>query len=210
MDVHDKLDELTAVLEDARSMPMSASCIVNRAELLALVDEIRALLPEELAHADLLLQEREAILAESRQEAQKIVDAAYDEQDRLVSETDVVREATERAAEERRAAAEEAHALRTEVDDYVDTKLANFEVVLSRTLAAVQRGRDALRRPGEDEFGDDDGDDLADDAGDVRREPGDRDDGQAYAAGAADWDDGDEPRPRPPRVVGRHRRRPPP
>ena len=35
--------------------------------------------------------------------------------------------------------------MRREVDDYVDTKLANFEVVLTRTLGAVERGRDKLR-----------------------------------------------------------------
>ena len=35
--------------------------------------------------------------------------------------------------------------MRAEVDDYVDTKLANFEVVLDKTLAAVSRGRDKLR-----------------------------------------------------------------
>ena len=51
MDVHEKLDELVAQVESARSMPMSASCIVNRGEMLALLDEVRALLPEELAHA---------------------------------------------------------------------------------------------------------------------------------------------------------------
>lgn len=182
MDVHDKLDELTAVLEDARSMPMSASCIVNRAELLALVDEIRALLPEELAHADLLLQEREAILAESRQEAQKIVDAAYDEQDRLVSDTEVMREAAARAAEERRAASEEAHGLRSEVDDYVDTKLANFEVVLSRTLAAVKRGRETLRQ----------------------QEAADAEPAVGYAGPADDWEDEEEDDFT---GQGRHRRR---
>ena len=37
--------------------------------------------------------------------------------------------------------------MRAEVDDYVDTKLANFEVVLDKTLAAVNRGREKLQRP---------------------------------------------------------------
>ena len=46
MDVHEKLDELSGLVEEARSMPMSASCIVNRAELLGLLEEMRELLPE--------------------------------------------------------------------------------------------------------------------------------------------------------------------
>ena len=38
MDVHDKLDELSALVEGARAMPMSASCVVNRAQVLDLLD----------------------------------------------------------------------------------------------------------------------------------------------------------------------------
>jgi hypothetical protein len=56
VDVHEKLDELTAALESARAMPMSASCIVNRGEILALIDDIRELLPEEFRHAQMLLE----------------------------------------------------------------------------------------------------------------------------------------------------------
>jgi len=145
VDVHEKLDELAAVIQGARSMPMSASCIVNRGDVLALVDEVRALLPEEFRHAELLLRDREAVVEEGREEAERIVAAAQEERLRLVSETEVAAQA-ELAAEQIRAAAEEESAtMRREVDDYVDGKLANFEVVLEKTLAAVHRGRDKLR-----------------------------------------------------------------
>ena len=68
MDVHEKLDELSSLVEEARSMPMSASCIVNRAELLGLLEELRELLPEEFRHAQLLLDDREAVVEEGRRE----------------------------------------------------------------------------------------------------------------------------------------------
>ena len=51
MDVHDKLDELSTLIESARAMPMSASCVVNRAQVLDLLDEVRSLLPDSLAQA---------------------------------------------------------------------------------------------------------------------------------------------------------------
>ena len=57
MDVHDKLDELISTVENARAMPMSASCIVNRGEVLGLLEEVRGLLPEEFRHAQMLLAE---------------------------------------------------------------------------------------------------------------------------------------------------------
>lgn len=145
MDVHDKLDELTAVVEGARSMPMSASCVINRGEVLALLEEMRGLLPEEFRHAQMLLADRESVVDEGRREAQRLLERAEEERLALTSETEVVSEARRQAARIRADALAEAATMRSEVDDYVDTKLANFEVVLDKTLAAVHRGRDKLR-----------------------------------------------------------------
>ena len=145
MDVHEKLDELSRLVEEARSMPMSASCIVNRAELLGVVEEMRELLPEEVRHAQLLLDDREAEVEEGRRQAQRVIAEAELERDRLTSETEVVAAAIVKAEQIRVAAIEEAQTMRAEVDDYVDSKLANFEVVLDKTMAAVRRGRDKLR-----------------------------------------------------------------
>ena len=158
MDVHDKLDELTAVIENARSMPMSASCVVNRGEVLGLLEELRELLPEEFRHAEMLLHDREAVVDEGRREAARIVEEALAEQARLVSQTEVIAAAERAAQEVREAAAEEARGMRGEVDDYVDAKLANFEVALEKTLAAVHRGREKLRgRSSHEGFGADAG-----------------------------------------------------
>jgi cell division septum initiation protein DivIVA len=145
VDVHEKLDELVAQVESARSMPMSASCIVNRGEMLALLDEVRALLPEELAHAEQLLRDREAVIDEGRAEADRILGDARDEQKTIVSQSEIVRIAELQADQIRTAATDEAASMRAEVDDYVDAKLANFEVVLNKTLNAVHRGREKLR-----------------------------------------------------------------
>lgn len=140
-----KLREITEFVAAARAMPMSASCVLNRAELLALLEELRALVPDELRQARRLLGERDAVIAEGRSEADRIVAAAEGERSRLVAETEVSREA--RLAAER--LVEEAHQqvaqLRHQVDDYVDARLATFEVALTKTLAAVERGREKLR-----------------------------------------------------------------
>ena len=144
MDVHDKLDELTAVVEGARSMPMSASCVVNRGEVLALLEELRGLLPEEFRHAQMLLADRESVVDEGRREAQRLLGRAEEERLNLTSQTEVVREAHVEAERILAEAVTDARTMRSEADDYVDTKLANFEVVLDKTLAAVHRGREKL------------------------------------------------------------------
>ena len=156
MDVHDKLTELAATIEDARAMPMSASCIVNRGEVLALIDDVRRALPDDLARADGLLADRAGVIDAGRQEVERMLDQARVEQARLVAETAVAQAAEEEAARILAAAQTEAASVRAEVDDYVDAKLANFEVVLNKTMQAVIRGRDRLRGLRDvDELGDD-------------------------------------------------------
>jgi cell division septum initiation protein DivIVA len=145
MTVHDKLDEIVGVVEGARAMPMSASCMVNRADLLAQLEELRAMLPGQLAQAEEVLQSRADVVEEGRGEAQRIIEEAKRERARLIARTEVAHEATVEAERIVAEAEDEANKMRDDVDDYVDTKLANFEVVLGKTLAAVERGREKLR-----------------------------------------------------------------
>ena len=144
MDVHAKLAEIRRVVEQARSMPMSASAVVNRAELLELLDELKNEMGDAFSQADRVLRERDELVDEGRREAERVVADARNEHDRLVSDTERFRGAPRRADEVIALAEVEADALRKETDEYVDGKLANFEITLERTLEAVHRGRERL------------------------------------------------------------------
>ncbi len=143
-DVQAVLGRISALVEGARSMPMSASCVVNRAELLAMVEELRALLPEAFTRAQGVLQDREGVIAEGRAEAARLVEEARAEHRRLVEETEVYRAAEADATRMIEEAQASSDSMRVEVEDYVDAKLANFEIVLEKTLTAVSRGREKL------------------------------------------------------------------
>ncbi|MHB1801909.1 MAG: hypothetical protein ACYCU5_09700 [Actinomycetes bacterium] len=144
LDVHDRLDEVCALIEGARAMPMSASVLVNRADVLQLLEELRDALPEEVRHAELVLSDRDAVIEEGRAEAERLVVDAREEQQRLVASTEILARARIQAEDLLAEARREAARMRRDVDGYVDTKLGNFEIVLDRTLAAVQRGREKL------------------------------------------------------------------
>ena len=145
MELKDKLNQVVALIEGARSMPMSASCVVNRAELLAHLDELRELIPAEMKQAEFVLRDRDEVVEEGRREAERLVAAAREERLRLIAKADVMQEATREAERLLAEAREQSEQMRAEVDTYVDTKLANFEVVLGRTIAAVEKGREKLR-----------------------------------------------------------------
>ncbi|MGW0946931.1 cell division initiation protein [Streptomyces sp. NPDC002623] len=160
MDVQKKLDEIVTSVSSARSMPMSASCVVNRADLLALLEEVRAALPDSLAQAEELIGGREQMVEQARQEAERIISTAHAERGSLISDTEIARRSQAEADRILAEARKEAEEVRADADDYVDSKLANFEVVLTKTLGSVGRGREKLlgTGPGLDENGYDDED----------------------------------------------------
>lgn len=155
MDVQKKLDEIVAAVGSARSMPMSASCVINRAELLAQLEEVRQALPGSLAQAQELIGGREQMVEEARREADRIIESAHAQRGSLISDTEVARRSRDEADRILADARREAEEIRAEADDYVDSKLANFEVVLTKTIGSVDRGREKLlgRGPGLDEQG---------------------------------------------------------
>ncbi|MFC7258106.1 ATP synthase F0 subunit B [Streptomyces lutosisoli] len=155
MDVQKKLDEIVGAVGSARSMPMSASCVVNRAELLSMLEEVRQALPGSLAQAQELIGGREEMVEQARQEAERIIQTAHAERGSLISDTEVARRSQNEADRILAEARKEAEEVRAEADDYVDSKLANFEVVLTKTLGSVGRGREKLlgTGPGIDEQG---------------------------------------------------------
>ena len=91
------LRQLREVVANARPMPLSASSMVNKDELLGLVDEAAARLPEELRAARWLLKEREEFLGKVRREGDEILELARTRTERLVQRTEVVRTAEQRA-----------------------------------------------------------------------------------------------------------------
>lgn len=144
MDSLEKLESVIAMVTEARSVPLSASCVVHRNEMLTVLDEIKAALPKDFSDAQNLLAHREEIIEEGRQSAEKLIAHAREEVARMVEQTSIVAAAREESAR----LVDEAHAQvekeRADVDAYIDSRLATLEVILNKTLEAVERGRERL------------------------------------------------------------------
>ncbi|MBD7918073.1 hypothetical protein H9657_07250 [Cellulomonas sp. Sa3CUA2] len=138
------LDALEDAVTQARAMPMSSSVLVNRAELLELVDQVRAALPSQLHQADEVLADADAARAAAQAEADAVLARARTRAAELVEQESVVTEARSRAAEIVAQAQATAESLRRDADDYCDRRLADFEIDLGKILAQVQAGRAKL------------------------------------------------------------------
>ncbi len=158
-----QLLQLREMLDSARKLPMSASVSLNREEFGALLQETIDGLPDELRESRWLLKEREQVVERAQREADRLLEAARVRAERMVEKNELVREARRVAEQIVEDADRQAAALRHEAEDYVDRKLAAFEVVLDRTMQTVQKGRERLQVhttptvPPESEIVDDEG-----------------------------------------------------
>ncbi|CAB4330987.1 unannotated protein [freshwater metagenome] len=144
MDSVEKLVTAITIVEEARSVPLSASCVVHRGDLLEVLDEARTLLPHDLVKAQNLLDARDAIIEEGHSSAESLISIAREEVSRMVEQTAIVQAARDEAARILAEVHETADREREEVEAYIDSRLATLEVILTKTSDAVARGRERL------------------------------------------------------------------
>jgi cell division septum initiation protein DivIVA len=161
MDLAGRLQQLEEMVRDAKSMPLSSSALVNRDEVLEMLQAMQESLPEEIKQARWIVKDREELLAKARGDAEKLVEAAREEQLRMARKEEVLERAREEADRLVGEAEDQVRAMREEAEDYVDAKLAQFEIALRRileeaqamtrglakTLDQVELGRERLRAP---------------------------------------------------------------
>jgi regulator of protease activity HflC (stomatin/prohibitin superfamily) len=140
----EKLTRLRELVLNARAMPMSASCVINRGEVLSAIDEVIDNLPDEISDAQRVIDRSQAKIAEGEAESERLVAKARDEAARLALESEIVRVAEEKAAKIKADAEVEAQALRKETDLFIDSRMASFESVLHKTASQVKTARARL------------------------------------------------------------------
>jgi cell division septum initiation protein DivIVA len=143
-DVLDVLEELAALIENARPLLMSSDVRVDRDQALGLVDELRGGLPGAIEQADAVHAQATAELEEARRSSEETIVQARQRAMELVEQEQVVAQAKARAAEIVAEAQEQAARLRADADDYCDRRLADFEGDLGRLVAQVRAGRAKL------------------------------------------------------------------
>lgn len=132
------------MVEEARSVPLSASCVVHRGELLGILDEVKVFLPSDLDNASKVLTDRDSIIEEGRTSAEQLIAMAREEAARLVEQTEIVIAARAEAERIVSQAHQIAQEQRDEVDSYIDSRLATLEVILTKTMDAVVKGRERI------------------------------------------------------------------
>ena len=149
MDSIEKLTTAISMVEEARGVPLSASCVLHRGEILEILDGARAALPNDLEAARRIMASRDALIEEGRLSSEALIASAREEVSRMIEQTAIVSAAREEAQHILDDAHMEADAEREEVEKYIDSRLATLEVILNKTSDAVARGRERLAGVGD-------------------------------------------------------------
>jgi cell division septum initiation protein DivIVA len=144
MDSIEKLYTAITLVEEARGVPLSASCVVHRSEMLEILDGAREALPQDLFRAEDILAKRDALVEEGRSSSEQMIASAREEVARMIEQTAIVQAARDEAQKILDDARAQAADERAEVESYIDGRLATLEVILNKTLDAVARGRERL------------------------------------------------------------------
>lgn len=140
MDIQHLVDQLEEVLNESVRLPLSAYLLVNEDKIFNIIDQMRVSVPEEVRKANRISAEKERILAQAHEEAERIRELARQEAAELVKRENILLSAQQRADNILERARRDAEALHHDADAYVVEVLAKLEDDLLRSLAVVRNG----------------------------------------------------------------------
>jgi len=132
------------IVANAPTMPLSSSPRIDRDEVVELLDRALASMPDELRQARWMLKERQEFVNKTRREANEMLEAARVQAERMVQRTEVVRAAETRARQVVETAESDSRRLKLETEDFLDQRLASFEILLDKLGKTVGAGRQKL------------------------------------------------------------------
>jgi hypothetical protein len=140
MDILHLVDRLEELFNESRTVPFTRNVVVDEDRMLDLIDQMRVTIPEEVKKAQQLVAQKDRILAQAQEEANRIVQLAREKAEQMVDREAVVKSAQNRADQILAQARADAQATRQDADDYVIQSLQHLEVEISRLQTQVHNG----------------------------------------------------------------------
>ena len=140
MDIMYLVDRLEALVNSSRRVPLSSRVMLEEEELLAIVEQLRKTIPDEIRSARKVLQDRDQILKAAQAEAEKIVTMARERAEYMINQEGVLYLAKERGEQVLSDAQRDAQQTRQEIEQYAVDVLTNLEQQLQLQLHQVRNG----------------------------------------------------------------------
>ncbi len=143
------LDKLEEIVSEATEIPLTGRVLLDSDELLDLIDKIRNSIPEEVKRAEMVSTEKDRVISEGQQRAERMIAQAEEYAARLIQENEITRQAREEADRLLTDAREEAEEMQRGAKDYAMSILDELDQSLQKTLSVVAKGKDNLQDDGQ-------------------------------------------------------------
>jgi len=144
MEILEIIDVLEDTIEKGLNIPLAGRCMLDKDELLELIQEIRIKLPDDLKQAKWVKDERQRILVEAQKEANDIIKSTEDKIISMINENEITKRAREKAEEIINAATKRSKEIRTGTRQYADDVLADMEKIMEKTIQTLRNNRISL------------------------------------------------------------------
>ena len=145
MDILHLVDRLEELFNESRSVWLTHKVMINEERMLDLIDQMRLAIPEEIKKAQKILNQKDRILAQAQEEANRKIDLAREKSLQMIERDGIVEVAKARAKEIEQNSIENCNITKREADQYVINTLKKFEQELEQVLAQVRNGILALK-----------------------------------------------------------------
>ena len=145
MDILHLVDRLEELFNESSSLPLTKKVVIDEEKLLDLIDQMRLAIPDEIKKAQSIINQKERIIAQSHEEANRTVSLAREQSEKLVSKDVIVQEAKIIAEDIIKRARDETELIKKEADQYAVDSLDHLEIELSRILTQVRNGMMTLK-----------------------------------------------------------------
>jgi vacuolar-type H+-ATPase subunit H len=140
MDILQLIDRLEELFNQSKTIPLTRNVMVDEDRMLDIIDQMRIAIPEEVKKAQQLLGQRDRVLAQAQEEANRTLELARQKADQLVAKDMIAAEAQRRADQILVQARSEAEGIRADADDYVVNSLNQLQDELERIANQVRNG----------------------------------------------------------------------
>ena len=145
MDILHLVDRLEELFNESRSIPMTNKVMVDEERMLDLIDQMRLAIPDEIKKSQQIINQKERIIAQAHEEANRTLELAKEQGQKLVERDEIVIKAGVIAEDIKRKAMDETKSIKKEADMYAIESLEHLEIELSKILAQVKNGIQTLK-----------------------------------------------------------------
>lgn len=145
MDILNLLERIEDIIEEASKFPLSNKVMIDKDEILEVINEIRLKLPDEINRASWVAKERQRILNEAQSEADELIEKVKEQQKYLVEENEITRQAQKFADQIIQEAERKANDMKMGAYSYSDEILSKLQEKIREINSIIEQNREVLK-----------------------------------------------------------------